>query len=149
MGAVVNTNMAKECVFKMYFVLLQFALSPSDFSSVEILEEELEEAASRGVKIVYNFPWGQEPLEMLWSRGDTELLQTHKGVLSKLQVSKMPFNMPLAVLWSTYFYTRFEVPAQKVDWNENIRESLQFLLLEMFFAWVNVCHGIWKKWYSK
>ncbi|KAF3687477.1 DNA polymerase subunit gamma-2, mitochondrial [Channa argus] len=63
----------------------KFALSPSDFSSSDVSEEELIETASRGVKIIYNFPWGQETLEMLWSRGDTELLQMHKGARSKLQ----------------------------------------------------------------
>ncbi|XP_051240046.1 DNA polymerase subunit gamma-2, mitochondrial isoform X1 [Dicentrarchus labrax] len=63
----------------------KFALSPSDFSSSDVPEEELEAAASRGVRIVYSFPWGQEPLEMLWSRGNTELLHTHKGAHSTLQ----------------------------------------------------------------
>ncbi|XP_022620746.1 DNA polymerase subunit gamma-2, mitochondrial [Seriola dumerili] len=63
----------------------KFALSPSDFSSCDIPEEELVVAASRGVRITYNFPWGQEPLETLCSRGDAELLQTHKGARSKLQ----------------------------------------------------------------
>ncbi|XP_074550669.1 DNA polymerase subunit gamma-2 [Halichoeres trimaculatus] len=63
----------------------KFALSPSDFSSSDVPEEELEEAASRGVRISYSFPWGQEPLETLWSRGNTELLQTHRGERSKLQ----------------------------------------------------------------
>ncbi|XP_062420423.1 DNA polymerase subunit gamma-2, mitochondrial isoform X1 [Pungitius pungitius] len=63
----------------------KFALSPSDFSSTDVPAEELEEATSRGVRIVYSFPWGREPLETLWSRGHTELLQTHKGVHSKLQ----------------------------------------------------------------
>ncbi|XP_070779411.1 DNA polymerase subunit gamma-2 [Enoplosus armatus] len=63
----------------------KFALSPSDFSSNDVPEEELEKAASRGVRIIYSFPWGPEPLETLWSRGDTELLQTHKGIQSKLQ----------------------------------------------------------------
>ncbi|XP_054459865.1 DNA polymerase subunit gamma-2, mitochondrial [Anoplopoma fimbria] len=62
-----------------------FALSPSDFSSRDVPAEELEEAASRGVRIIYSFPWGQETLETLWSRGHTELLHTHKGVRSKLQ----------------------------------------------------------------
>ncbi len=66
---------------------LQFALSPSDFSSSDVPEEELEEGASRGVRIMYSFPWGQEPLETLWSKGHAELLQTHEGVRSKLQVS--------------------------------------------------------------
>ncbi|KAM7394024.1 hypothetical protein PAMP_020851 [Pampus punctatissimus] len=64
---------------------LPFGLAETDFSSTDVPEEELEQAASRGVKIIYNFPWGPEPLEMLWSRGDAELLQTHKGVRSKLQ----------------------------------------------------------------
>ncbi|KAM3624571.1 uncharacterized protein V6R79_025025 [Siganus canaliculatus] len=63
----------------------KFALSPSDFSSCDVPEEELEEVTSRGVKIMYSFPWGQEPLETLWSRGNTELLQTHNGDSSKLQ----------------------------------------------------------------
>ncbi|XP_044042360.1 DNA polymerase subunit gamma-2, mitochondrial isoform X2 [Siniperca chuatsi] len=63
----------------------KFALFPSNFSSSDVPEEELEEAASRGVRIIYSFPWGQETLETLWSRGDTKLLQTHKGVHSKLQ----------------------------------------------------------------
>ncbi|XP_041640107.1 DNA polymerase subunit gamma-2, mitochondrial [Cheilinus undulatus] len=63
----------------------KFALSPSDFSSSDVPEAELEEAASRGMRIIYSFPWGQETLETLWNRGDTELLQTHKGDRSKLQ----------------------------------------------------------------
>ncbi|XP_037621861.1 DNA polymerase subunit gamma-2, mitochondrial [Sebastes umbrosus] len=62
----------------------KFALSPLDFSSSDVPEEELE-TASRGVRIVYRFPWGQEPLETLWSRGNAKLLHTHKGVRSKLQ----------------------------------------------------------------
>lgn len=65
----------------------QFALSPSDFSCSDIPEGELGGKASRGVKIVYMFPWGPEPLETLWSRGDAELLQAHEGVRTKLQVS--------------------------------------------------------------
>ncbi|XP_019732390.1 DNA polymerase subunit gamma-2, mitochondrial isoform X1 [Hippocampus comes] len=63
----------------------KFALAPSDFSSSDVPQGELEGAASRGVKIFYRFPWGQEPLEVLWSRGDGELLQMHKGIRSKLQ----------------------------------------------------------------
>ncbi|KAF7653303.1 hypothetical protein LDENG_00084850 [Lucifuga dentata] len=63
----------------------KFASSPSDFSSSDVPEEELDGTASRAVRIVYSFPWGQEPLETLWNRGDSELLQTHKGVRSKLQ----------------------------------------------------------------
>lgn len=63
----------------------KFALSPSDFSSSEVPGEELKQAASRGVRIMYNFPWGQEPLETLWSRGETELLQMYKEVRSQLQ----------------------------------------------------------------
>lgn len=67
----------------------QFALSPSDFSSVEVPEEEREAAVSRGVRIWYRFPWGQKPIETLWLRGNAELLQTHKGAPSKLQVSRL------------------------------------------------------------
>ncbi|XP_012713822.2 DNA polymerase subunit gamma-2, mitochondrial [Fundulus heteroclitus] len=63
----------------------KFALSPSDFSSVEVPEHELEENTSRGMKILYNFPWGLESLETLWCRGDAELLKAYKGVRSKLQ----------------------------------------------------------------
>ncbi|XP_061684806.1 DNA polymerase subunit gamma-2, mitochondrial isoform X5 [Syngnathoides biaculeatus] len=63
----------------------KFALVPSDFSSSDVSQDELEEVASRGVKIYYKFPWGQEALEVLSSRGDCELLQMHKGVRSKFQ----------------------------------------------------------------
>ncbi|KAM9857556.1 DNA polymerase subunit gamma-2 [Aulostomus maculatus] len=63
----------------------KFALSPSEFSSSDVPEVELEPATTRGVKIVYNFPWGQEPLESLWIRGDAELLCARKGVYSKLK----------------------------------------------------------------
>ncbi|XP_071767702.2 DNA polymerase subunit gamma-2 [Centroberyx gerrardi] len=63
----------------------KFALGPSDFSSSDIPEDELAAGASRGVRILYSFPWGQEPLETLLSRGDTELLDAHRGVRNKLQ----------------------------------------------------------------
>ncbi|XP_077426024.1 DNA polymerase subunit gamma-2 isoform X1 [Vanacampus margaritifer] len=63
----------------------KFALAPSDFSISDVPQDELEGASSRGVKIFYKFPWGQEPVEVLWSRGDSELLQFHKRVRSKLQ----------------------------------------------------------------
>ncbi|XP_077426025.1 DNA polymerase subunit gamma-2 isoform X2 [Vanacampus margaritifer] len=56
-----------------------------DFSISDVPQDELEGASSRGVKIFYKFPWGQEPVEVLWSRGDSELLQFHKRVRSKLQ----------------------------------------------------------------
>ena len=69
--------------------MIQFALGPSDFSCSDITEEELAGRASRGVKIVYNFPWGQEALGPLLRRGDAELLQTHKSARNKLQVSVM------------------------------------------------------------
>lgn len=82
---------------------LQFALSPSDFSSNDIPEEELEEPVSRGVRITYSFPWGQEPLETLLSRGHTELLQTHRGVRSKLQVSLLILSS--VFMWNVWFGT--------------------------------------------
>lgn len=63
----------------------KFALAPSEFSSQDVPEEALPGGVSRGVKIVYSFPWGQETLENLWSRGDSELLQTHGGVRAKIQ----------------------------------------------------------------
>lgn len=73
--------------FVISFQPVQFALSPSDFSSTEVPENELEEKTSRGVKILYKFPWGLESLETLWCRGDAELLQTYKGIRTKLHVS--------------------------------------------------------------
>ncbi|CAL9700465.1 unnamed protein product [Knipowitschia caucasica] len=63
----------------------KFALSPSDFTSSDVPEQDLELPASRGVKIFYNFPWGSKPIETMWSRGDSELLQAHNLVRSKLQ----------------------------------------------------------------
>ncbi|KAM9818988.1 DNA polymerase subunit gamma-2, mitochondrial [Syngnathus typhle] len=63
----------------------KFALAPSDFSSSDVALDELEGPTSRGLKIFYKFPWGQEPVEVLWSRGDGELLQMHKEARSKLQ----------------------------------------------------------------
>ncbi|XP_036967139.1 DNA polymerase subunit gamma-2, mitochondrial isoform X3 [Acanthopagrus latus] len=65
----------------------KFALSPSDFSSSDVPEEELGDVASRGLRITYNFPWGPEPLETLLSRGSRELLNTHKED-SKLLLKK-------------------------------------------------------------
>ncbi|XP_077574178.1 DNA polymerase subunit gamma-2 isoform X2 [Stigmatopora nigra] len=62
----------------------KFALAPSDFSSIDLPQDELEGSVSRGVKILYKFPWGQEPLEILLNRGDGELLQMYKGFRSKL-----------------------------------------------------------------
>lgn len=75
----------------------KFALSPSHFSSTDVPEEELAEAASRGVRIMYGFPWGQEPLETLWSRGDSELLQIHKGPRSELQCRDSRRSVPHVV----------------------------------------------------
>ncbi|XP_012682921.3 DNA polymerase subunit gamma-2, mitochondrial, partial [Clupea harengus] len=63
----------------------KFALSPSDFSSSELVEAELQDGASRGVKVTYRFPWGPEPLETLWNLGDSELLKTHGNAKAKLQ----------------------------------------------------------------
>lgn len=77
----------------------QFALSPSDFSSSDVPEEELEEVASRGVRITYSFPWGPEPLETLLSRGSTELLNTHKGAHSKPLVSLLLLFIALCGNW--------------------------------------------------
>lgn len=59
--------------------------------------------ASRGVRIMYSFPWGQEPLETMWVRGNTELLQTHKGAHSKLGVSLLLlFSVLMKTLDSVY-----------------------------------------------
>lgn len=87
-------------------ISFQFALSPSDFSSRDVPEQELEEVASRGVRIMYRFPWGQESLETMWIRGNSELLQTHKGAHSKLQVSLL---LLFSVLMKTlaFVYVRY------------------------------------------
>lgn len=82
-----QTSLCYIVFFVLSFQSVQFALSPSDFSSVEVPENELEGKASRGVKILYKFPWGLESLETLWCRGDAELLQTYKGIRTRLQVS--------------------------------------------------------------
>ncbi|RVE76624.1 hypothetical protein OJAV_G00010620 [Oryzias javanicus] len=75
----------------------KFALSPSDFSSSEVPEQELEDAASRGVRILYRFPWGSETLETLWNRGNAELLREHKGARSKLQCRDGQKSVPHVV----------------------------------------------------
>ncbi|KAL7890869.1 hypothetical protein AOLI_G00003450 [Acnodon oligacanthus] len=62
----------------------KFALGPSDFSICDVLSEELEEGASRGVKVLYQFPSGSETLETLWSFGDTKLLKTHHDSRAKV-----------------------------------------------------------------
>ncbi|XP_073708171.1 DNA polymerase subunit gamma-2 [Garra rufa] len=63
----------------------KFALGPSDFSLCNVVDEELKEGTSHGVKVLYKFPWGSETLETLWSLGDTLLLKTHQGSCTKLQ----------------------------------------------------------------
>nr|XP_046265538.1 DNA polymerase subunit gamma-2, mitochondrial [Scatophagus argus] len=75
----------------------KFALSPSDFSSSDVPQEELEDAASRGVRIMYSFPWGQETLETVWSRGNAELLQALKGTRFKLQYKDARKSVPHVV----------------------------------------------------
>ncbi|KAJ8264113.1 hypothetical protein GJAV_G00145330 [Gymnothorax javanicus] len=63
----------------------KFAVSPSSFSCSDVLDCEEGERASRGVRILYHFPWGAEPLETLRNLGDTELLEMYKGGRGKLQ----------------------------------------------------------------
>ncbi|KAJ8283654.1 hypothetical protein COCON_G00025040 [Conger conger] len=63
----------------------KFALGPSSFSCSEVSDGGEGERASRAVRILYQFPWGAEPLETLCNLGDTELLQTHGGSRAKLQ----------------------------------------------------------------
>lgn len=83
--------------FLIHFIIpIQFSLSPSGFSISNVPGEEVIAAASRGVRVLYNFPWGQEALETLWSRGDAELLHVHNGVRSKLQVS---FSLITCFYW--------------------------------------------------
>ncbi|XP_045072754.1 DNA polymerase subunit gamma-2, mitochondrial [Coregonus clupeaformis] len=108
----------------------KFALGPSDFSCSDITEEELAGRASRGVKIVYNFPWGPEALETLLSRGDAELLQTHKGARNKLQCrdgrkSVVPYaisvtgNIERGVL--AYLYNSIQ-QVKKVDSKQRLQQ---------------------------
>ncbi|XP_070966061.1 DNA polymerase subunit gamma-2 [Oncorhynchus clarkii lewisi] len=108
----------------------KFALGPSDFSCSDITEEELAGRASRGVKIVYNFPWGQEALETLLSRGDAELLQTHKSARNKLQCldgrkSVVPYaisvtgNLERGVL--AYLYNSLQ-QVKKVDSKQRLQQ---------------------------
>ncbi|XP_062853020.1 DNA polymerase subunit gamma-2, mitochondrial [Trichomycterus rosablanca] len=63
----------------------KFVLGPSDFSVRDMSDEELTGGASRGVAIQFQFPWGTETLETLWSLGDTELLRIHQGTRANLQ----------------------------------------------------------------
>lgn len=63
----------------------KFALGPSDFSMCNVVDEELREGTSHGVKVLYKFPWGSETLETVWSLGDTQLLNTHQGSCINLQ----------------------------------------------------------------
>ncbi|XP_053494619.1 DNA polymerase subunit gamma-2, mitochondrial isoform X1 [Ictalurus furcatus] len=63
----------------------KFASGPSDFSVCDVAEDELHEGAARGVKVLYEFPWGTETLETLWLLGDNELLRSHPGSLDKLK----------------------------------------------------------------
>ncbi|CAG5947341.1 unnamed protein product [Menidia menidia] len=68
-----------------------------NFSSSEVPEDDLERVASRGVRIMYSFPWGQECLETLWSRGNEELLLTHNNAHSKLQCRDGQKSVPHVV----------------------------------------------------
>ncbi|KAF5897777.1 DNA polymerase subunit gamma-2, mitochondrial, partial [Clarias magur] len=63
----------------------KFALGPSDFSVCDVRDDELNEGALRGAKVLYKFPWGTETLETLWMRGDNELLRSHTGSQAGLQ----------------------------------------------------------------
>ncbi|XP_048871669.1 DNA polymerase subunit gamma-2, mitochondrial isoform X1 [Brienomyrus brachyistius] len=63
----------------------KFALSPSSFSCSDVTVGEEGENMKRGVKVLYQFPWGSEALETLCNLGNTELLQIHIGSQAKLQ----------------------------------------------------------------
>ncbi|XP_017548504.1 DNA polymerase subunit gamma-2, mitochondrial [Pygocentrus nattereri] len=108
----------------------KFALGPSDFSVCDVLSEELEEGASRGVKVLYQFPSGSETLETLWSFGDTKLLKTHHGSRAKLQcregrtsvvphVLSVSANMDKGVL--AFLYNSLQ-PVQKVDSKQRLHQ---------------------------
>ena len=62
--------------------VLQFAMSPSNFSSADCQDE----LGRKGSKLYYSFPWGKEPIETLWNLGDQELLHTYPGNVSTIQV---------------------------------------------------------------
>ncbi|KAF7711243.1 DNA polymerase subunit gamma-2, mitochondrial isoform X1 [Silurus meridionalis] len=63
----------------------KFTLGPSDFSTRDIQDEERNHGTSRGVTVLYQFPWGTETLETLWMLGDAALLRSHTGSRDKLQ----------------------------------------------------------------
>ncbi|TSK62592.1 DNA polymerase subunit gamma-2, mitochondrial [Bagarius yarrelli] len=63
----------------------QFALGPSDFTSCDVPNDEINNSAARGVRLLYKFPWGTQTLETLWMLGDTELLRSHQGKITNLQ----------------------------------------------------------------
>ncbi|XP_067229768.1 DNA polymerase subunit gamma-2 [Chanodichthys erythropterus] len=96
----------------------KFALGPSDFSMCNVVDEELKEGTSHGVKVLYKFPWGSETLETLWSLGDTQLLKSHQGTCTKLQcrdgrksvvphVISVSANMDLGML--AYLFNSFQL----------------------------------------
>nr|XP_003465979.1 DNA polymerase subunit gamma-2, mitochondrial [Cavia porcellus] len=58
----------------------KFAMSPSNFSSSDCQDEE----GRKGNRLYYSFPWGKEPIEVIWNLGDKELLHMHPGDVSKL-----------------------------------------------------------------
>ncbi|KAL7825884.1 hypothetical protein SRHO_G00336220 [Serrasalmus rhombeus] len=108
----------------------KFALGPSDFSVCDVLSEELEEGASRGVKVLYQFPSGSETLETLWSFGNTKLLKTHRSSRAKLQcrdgrtsvvphVLSVSANMDKGVL--AFLYNSLQ-PVQKVDSKQRLHQ---------------------------
>lgn len=77
--------------FKTNF-LFQFAMSPSNFSSSDCQDEE----GRKGNRLYYSFPWGKEPIEVIWNLGDKELLHMHPGDVSKLHVC---FTLSFSVLF--------------------------------------------------
>lgn len=102
----------------------KFALSPSDFSSIDLTEEELGGEASRGVRIVYSFPWGPQALETLLSRGDKDLLQTQCGDGMKSvvpHVVTVTGNMDLGVL--AYLYNSLQ-QIKKVDRKQKLKRKV-------------------------
>ncbi|XP_063098501.1 DNA polymerase subunit gamma-2, mitochondrial isoform X2 [Cavia porcellus] len=82
----------------------KFAMSPSNFSSSDCQDEE----GRKGNRLYYSFPWGKEPIEVIWNLGDKELLHMHPGDVSKLHVCQGLFNELLEngiSVWPGYLET--------------------------------------------
>ncbi|XP_042614108.1 DNA polymerase subunit gamma-2, mitochondrial isoform X4 [Cyprinus carpio] len=123
----------------------KFALGPSDFDMCNVVDEELKEGASHGVKVLYKFPWGLETLETLWSLGDTLLLKTHQGTCTKLQcrdgrksvvphVISVSANMDRGML--AYLFNSFQL-MKKTDNKQKLNQRMDLLAKKCPLQYLN------------